>query len=276
MPDDRKYSRVYHDAVEDPRFAGIWSSDPSLALWVRLLVVADATWPSPAPVPRSAKPRPLAALVESGLVELVAGDNYRIRGLDAERTKRAEAGRIGGLASARSRANDPTVTVQPSLNDRSTDRSTIVEPNRVETSRAETSRDEGSAGARHPDGDGTQTGPERAPDAMRTHPERTADAPHTPRQIVHQWLTDHGASPPVGWVNTALNELVKIYGAEPIVALWDGAPKDVKTSKHFVQLAERLLAPGVHTGKSNGSRPTDAAKIEDLFSRGEREHQLKH
>lgn len=92
MPDDRKYSRVYHDAIEDPRFGGVWPSDANLALWLRLVVVADGMWPAPAPIPRSAKPRPLATLVESGLVELVAGDNYRIHGMNAERTRRSKQG----------------------------------------------------------------------------------------------------------------------------------------------------------------------------------------
>lgn len=94
----------------------------------------------------------------------------------------------------------------------------------------------------------------------------TADKPHTPRQAVHGWLADHGASPPVGWVNTTLNELVRVYGAEPILTLWTSAPSDVRTSKHFVQYAERSLAPAIHANgtKSKGLGPT-AEEAESAF-----------
>ena len=68
--------------------------------------------------------------------------------------------------------------------------------------------------------------------------------PASPRQIVHSWLMAHGTAAPVGWVNTSLNELVKVYGPDRIVALWDQASPDVRTSKQFVQLAEQSLAPG--------------------------------
>lgn len=89
MSDERKYSRVYHEAVGDPRFATVWPSDPNLALWLRLLVLADGSWPAPAPIPRSARKAPLAALVEAGLVELVPGDLYLIHGMKAERSRRS-------------------------------------------------------------------------------------------------------------------------------------------------------------------------------------------
>jgi len=87
-------------------------------------------------------------------------------------------------------------------------------------------------------------------DSDRTGTERK-NARETPRRIVHRWLTDHGAGAPVGWVNTTLNELVKVYGADRVCAVWDGAPGDVRTSKQYVQLAERALAPA----HANGTKP---------------------
>ncbi len=87
--EERKYSRVYHDAQDDERFILVWASDACLALWLRLLVLADGTWPAPAPIPRSAKARALSTLVDAGLVELVSGDLYRIHGLTAERSRRS-------------------------------------------------------------------------------------------------------------------------------------------------------------------------------------------
>jgi len=90
MPEDRKYSRVYHDAQDDPRFVAVWPSDPCLALWLRLLVLADGTWPAPAPIPRSVRKRPLAVLVDAGLVNLVSGDLFRIHGMTKERSGRSK------------------------------------------------------------------------------------------------------------------------------------------------------------------------------------------
>lgn len=98
MSDDRRYSRVYHEAPGDERFATVWLSDPNLALWLRLLVLADGAWPAPAPIPRSARSAPLAALVAAGLVELVSGDLYLIHGMKAERSRRsAHASRAAGV-----------------------------------------------------------------------------------------------------------------------------------------------------------------------------------
>jgi len=99
MTDDRKYSRVYHEAIEDNRFRDVWPDDACLALWVRLLVAADGTWPAPAPVPRRGSRRALDVLVSAGLVELVGGGDYcRIHGLDAERKRRSDRGRRGADA----------------------------------------------------------------------------------------------------------------------------------------------------------------------------------
>lgn len=89
--DDRKYSRVYHEAVDDPKFRDVWGNDACLALWVRLLVMADEAWPASAALPRSTKRRALDVLVNVRLVLLHPdGDHYRIRGLDAERARRSQ------------------------------------------------------------------------------------------------------------------------------------------------------------------------------------------
>ena len=93
MPRDQRYSRVYHEALDDPKFRDVWDNDARLALWLRLLVAADASWPASATLPRSARSAPLAALVDAKLVDLVNGSRYRIHGLDAERIARSNAGR---------------------------------------------------------------------------------------------------------------------------------------------------------------------------------------
>jgi len=85
---DRYFSRVYHKVVDE--FNGIWRDDTALATWLRLLILADKAWPSAAPLPRSVRPTALKKLTDAGLVELVGGDLYRIRGMDKERQKRRD------------------------------------------------------------------------------------------------------------------------------------------------------------------------------------------
>lgn len=78
------------------------------------------------------------------------------------------------------------------------------------------------------------------------------------RQRVHAWLTEHGAAAPVGWANTSLNEMVKVYGPEAITTLWASAPADVRTSRQFVQYAERNLGPAKGASKGLGPTTTEA------------------
>lgn len=93
MSERAPYSRVYWSINRDPKFVGIYSDDSALALWLRLLMNADALWPASAPLPRTARPRPLQKLVDALLVDLEADDFYRIHGLDDERGRRAAAAR---------------------------------------------------------------------------------------------------------------------------------------------------------------------------------------
>ena len=91
MSERAPYSRVYWTIVDDPKFAAIYDDDAALSLWLRLLLHADATWPAAAPLPRSARVRPLGKLVTAGLVDRVGTDRYRIHGLEAERGRRQSA-----------------------------------------------------------------------------------------------------------------------------------------------------------------------------------------
>ena len=93
MSDRAPYSRVYWSVIDDRKFVDIYDDDAALALWLRLLISADALWPSPAPLPRTARSKPLAKLVDAKLVVLLAGGRYKIHGLDTERGKRSESAR---------------------------------------------------------------------------------------------------------------------------------------------------------------------------------------
>ena len=96
------YSRLYHRFPSE--FPAIWADDRSFATWTRLLVLADASWPMKPPLPRSVRPKVLAMLQEAGLL-IVDGDNYTVRGLDAERTRRRDAARTGAAKRWQSDGN---------------------------------------------------------------------------------------------------------------------------------------------------------------------------
>lgn len=82
--------RVYHEDLIE-HFPAIWDDNPALATWLRLLVVADKLWPSPGEMPQGVSRTALAKLVEVGLVQLLPKHRYRIRGLDADRSRRRDA-----------------------------------------------------------------------------------------------------------------------------------------------------------------------------------------
>lgn len=82
------YVRVYYRIIDDPKFADVFDDDARLACWLRLLLLADGTWPAPAPIPANVKRGPFQHLVRVGLVDLVAGGRFRIHGMDPERGER--------------------------------------------------------------------------------------------------------------------------------------------------------------------------------------------
>ena len=84
------YVRVYYRVIDDPKFADVFDDDARLACWLRLLLVADGTWPAPAPIPANVKRGPFQHLVKVGLIDIVAGGRYRIHGMDGERGGRKE------------------------------------------------------------------------------------------------------------------------------------------------------------------------------------------
>jgi hypothetical protein len=89
---DRPFVRVYHaDMIND--YPEVWDDDAALATWLRLLVAADGSWPASAELPRYAKARAIDSLTDPGLVIPIGTHRFRIKGLDAERSARADAAR---------------------------------------------------------------------------------------------------------------------------------------------------------------------------------------
>ena len=93
MTAPRTYARVYHGIVDDPRFDRVYDNDAALAQWLRMLLIADALYPTSAPMPR--RNSAVTLLIESGLVEERPGNRYVIHGLEAERERRSASARIG-------------------------------------------------------------------------------------------------------------------------------------------------------------------------------------
>ena len=91
---DDPYVRVYYRIIDDPKFADVYDDDRALALWLRLLLHADAMYPAPAMLPPAFNKKALDKLVRAGLVDVGTGYRFRIHGLQVERDRRAEAARF--------------------------------------------------------------------------------------------------------------------------------------------------------------------------------------
>jgi len=92
MAERAPYSRVYWGIVDDPKFSTIYDDDHHLAAWLRMLVVADQSYPTSAQVPANIRRASVKALVDAHLI-VVTGRRFRIVGLDAERERRSESAR---------------------------------------------------------------------------------------------------------------------------------------------------------------------------------------
>lgn len=139
MSERAPYSRVYWSVMDDPKFDGIRENPKHFGAWCLLLIVADMAHPAPAFPPPAVPKASMKMLVEAGLVDPLSGGRFRIHGLDAERGRRSDAGRVGGLVSGRSR------TVERTGNERSQDprtKSNLAEQSRAETSLAEQTRED--------------------------------------------------------------------------------------------------------------------------------------
>lgn len=100
---DGLFVRVYHEDLI-ANYTEIWDDDRALATWLRLLVIADKLWPSPAELPRGISRASLDKLVSAGLVQLVKPYRFRLRGLDAQRQRQRDSAKAA--ADARWGNND--------------------------------------------------------------------------------------------------------------------------------------------------------------------------
>ena len=116
MREQRRFARVYYDDMvrDHPE---VWRDDAMLATWLRLLTASEKAWPSMAELPRAAKPRTVARLMELDMVTLYADHHYELRGFSTDRTKRQENARKG---PAQRWENDRSADVEQLHNERTT------------------------------------------------------------------------------------------------------------------------------------------------------------
>lgn len=133
-PSAVRYSRVYWEILDDPKFTDVYDDDAALATWLRLLIVADMAYPAAAPLPAGTAEEPLSLLESAALIERVGRTRYRVRGLAAERERRSSAGK----AAAGARWGSPDATAMRTHYDRNAD-ALLAEQSKAETSRAEQS-----------------------------------------------------------------------------------------------------------------------------------------
>lgn len=103
---ERPFARVYYVDLEKDYPAIFYS--PDVAVYVRLLAIAEAMWPKVPEVPRSEPTPAIARLVASGLVEQMPRARFAIKGLDVERTRRQARAREAAAMSWQSRRMNET------------------------------------------------------------------------------------------------------------------------------------------------------------------------
>lgn len=98
-PNNGAFSVVRHEILDDTKFEKVYEDDAALSWWLRLLIVADKTWPAPASMPRGVPKRVLGVLVAENIISLLAHDQFIFVGMEAERARRAA--RFKAAADAR-------------------------------------------------------------------------------------------------------------------------------------------------------------------------------
>lgn len=236
MTDRAPYSRIYHSIVDDPKFATIYDDDRRLATWLRLLIVAEQAHPASANIPTGTHRASVVALANVGLLDLGTGSRFRIHGLDAERSRRSEAARVGGLASGRSRS------AEHSLNERS--QSAGTKSNLDEQSKAETRQDEQSI---------ARAGlPNLDPVSLNALERRTG---HVASQAGERQLSEY-------------DRLVGDHGLAPVLAAFDAVSGGNRMSaRQLVWGAVKVLEPFVEPVRADPATERQAERDNGLQRR---------
>ena len=136
MADD-PYSRHYWRFADE--FPDVFDDDHALALWHRLVRLADMAWPAAGQLPYGVRRSVLDRLVSVALIQMEGQSRFRIRGMDKERTKRSDHARDAAAQRWQYGRNAPgNARSIPTGNAQTM-------PSRAEPSKAETRQDEHTA-----------------------------------------------------------------------------------------------------------------------------------
>lgn len=193
------YCRVYYHFRDE--YPEIFRDDRALATWLRLLLLADASWPMKPPLPRSVYRKALDALLRVGLVTL-DGDHYEIRGLAKERLERQERAAAGGRARAKRKQSDSTATAEQQQND------------------------------------STAIGLPTRPDQTRPEDEQMRAAARDP-VVAYMKLTGQGRPPEGGWLEQRLRSNSERYGFDGWLFALNQA-REIYGTKNDIRNAETI------------------------------------
>lgn len=251
MPDERDwsesdYSRLYHSILADPKFATVYPDDRAWALYTRLLMAADAAWPTRVALPRSAGKYAIGVLLEAGVIALT-GDLVTIPALAKER-----AHRYGKKGTGRLRyPSDSPPKPEPDRSDVGEDSESPVD-------------DSESVGG--PRAHVRSPSPsDSISDSMKQ--DRARDDPEWP---VLSYLASVGAAvdPNGNGIHRKVIDLVRRRGAPAVMAaLEESHRNDPKASgRQLVFGAENSLDRPLAKASSGGHTRT-AQEVEDAFNR---------
>lgn len=103
MSEPRRFARFYYPEFKRD-YPDIYADDRAFATWMRLLTVAEDSWPASPELPRSVRAAALRTLTDRGLVT-VTGDHFELRGFTAERGKREQSARNAAAVRWQSASN---------------------------------------------------------------------------------------------------------------------------------------------------------------------------
>jgi hypothetical protein len=85
----RPFARIYYADLQRD-YPDIWFDHGALGAWVRLLAIADQSWPVPGELPSSVRKADVKRLADASLIVLEGHGRYRIKGYEKERVARQE------------------------------------------------------------------------------------------------------------------------------------------------------------------------------------------
>lgn len=150
---EERYARHYWRFADE--FPDVYGDDSALALWHRLVRLADMAWPAAASLPFGVKKTALSTLTKARdggplIVLITATHTYRVRGMDKERGKRSQSGKDAadarwGNAPGTASSNAVSSATRNAVSSATGNAESM--PSRAEESRAEQSRGEREARA---------------------------------------------------------------------------------------------------------------------------------